>query len=154
MKDLVDESISIISGDRDIAEFGELMHEGWLTKRTLSANISNPDVDELSYLDGKSFELLIKAEAEATQLALTDAGKPNVAHHFPAVNAYTLGQFYYLLEMQTAIAGELYNINAFDQPGVEAGKIATYALMGRAGYDERRHEIEQARERRNESYVI
>ena len=47
MKDLVDESISIISGDRDIAEFGELMHEGWLTKRTLSANISNPDVDEL-----------------------------------------------------------------------------------------------------------
>lgn len=112
------------------------------------------DIDELSYLEGKSFELLIKAEAEATQLALTEAGRPNVTHHFPAVNAWTLGQFYYLLEMQTAFAGELYNINAFDQPGVEAGKIATYALMGRAGYDERRHEIEQARERRNEAYVI
>jgi len=35
-------------------------------------------------------------------------------------------------------------VNAFDQPGVEAGKIASYALMGRAGYEERRGEIEAA----------
>jgi glucose-6-phosphate isomerase len=33
-----------------------------------------------------------------------------------------------LFEMQTAIAGALLNINTFDQPGVEAGKIATDAL--------------------------
>jgi D-glycero-alpha-D-manno-heptose-7-phosphate kinase len=47
MKDLVDESISIVSGDRDILEFGELLHEAWLAKRSLSAEISNPDVDAL-----------------------------------------------------------------------------------------------------------
>ena len=47
MKDLVDESISVVSGDRDIVEFGELLHEAWLTKRSLSASISNPDVDAL-----------------------------------------------------------------------------------------------------------
>ena len=113
-----------------------------------------PDVDELAYLGGQSFDALIKAEAEATQLALTEAGRPNVAHHFPAVNAFTLGQFYYLLEQQTAIAGELYNINAFDQPGVEAGKVATYALMGRTGYDQRRHEIEESRGKRSADFVI
>jgi D-glycero-alpha-D-manno-heptose-7-phosphate kinase len=45
MKDLVDESISILSGDRDIVEFGELLHEAWLAKRSLSASISNSDVD-------------------------------------------------------------------------------------------------------------
>jgi D-glycero-alpha-D-manno-heptose-7-phosphate kinase len=45
MKDLVDESISIISGDRDISEFGELLHEAWLAKRSISAAISNSDVD-------------------------------------------------------------------------------------------------------------
>jgi D-glycero-alpha-D-manno-heptose-7-phosphate kinase len=45
MKDLVDESISVISGDRDILEFGELLHEAWETKRSLSARISNVDVD-------------------------------------------------------------------------------------------------------------
>lgn len=122
----------------------------------LSAPLTNPyaDVDELAYLDGQTFEALIKAEAEATQLALTEAGRPNVAHHFPAVNAFTLGQFYYLLEMQTAIAGELYNVNAFDQPGVEAGKVATYALMGRTGYDQRRHEIEAARDKHQAEFVI
>ena len=47
MKDLVDESISIISCDRDIVEFGELLHEAWLAKRSLSANISNSEVDAL-----------------------------------------------------------------------------------------------------------
>jgi len=47
MKDLVDESISIVSGDRDILEFGELLHEAWLAKRSLSVDISNSDVDAL-----------------------------------------------------------------------------------------------------------
>jgi D-glycero-alpha-D-manno-heptose-7-phosphate kinase len=45
MKDIVDESISIITCDRDIMEFGELLHEAWLAKRSLSADISNSDVD-------------------------------------------------------------------------------------------------------------
>jgi D-glycero-alpha-D-manno-heptose-7-phosphate kinase len=45
MKDLVDESIAIITCDRDIMEFGELLHEAWMAKRSLSANISNSDVD-------------------------------------------------------------------------------------------------------------
>ena len=40
-----------------------------------------------------------------------------------------------MLEVQTAIAGELYNINTFNQPGVEQAKNYTYALMGRAGYE-------------------
>ena len=30
-------------------------------------------------------------------------------------------------------AGELLNINAYDQPAVELGKQATFALMGRDG---------------------
>ena len=47
MRDLVDESIAVISGDHDIAEFGELLHEGWMAKRSLSPDISNSDVDAL-----------------------------------------------------------------------------------------------------------
>lgn len=136
--------------------FDKVFNFLFVDEYTTNAPLVNPypEVDELSYLEGKSFEQLIKAEAEATQLALTEAGRPNVAHHFPAVNAYTLGQFYYMMEVQTAIAGELYNINAFDQPGVEGGKIATYALMGRAGYEERRVEIEAARSKRRDDLVI
>lgn len=48
----------------------------------------------------------------------------------PEVNEFTLGQLIMLFEMQTAFAGELLGIDAFDQPGVEEGKNATYALLG------------------------
>ena len=47
-----------------------------------------------------------------------------------------------MLEIQTAIAGELYNINTFNQEGVEQAKNYTYALMGRAGYEESASEIQ------------
>ncbi len=45
------------------------------------------------------------------------------------------------LEMAAAIAGELYDVDAFDQPGVELSKQATYALMGRPGYETLPEEI-------------
>ncbi len=46
-----------------------------------------------------------------------------------------------MLEMATAIAGELYDVDAFNQPGVELGKEATYAIMGRPGYQRLAGEI-------------
>ena len=46
-----------------------------------------------------------------------------------------------LAEWQTAYAGEFYDINAFDQPGVELGKQLTYALLGRRGFDAERARI-------------
>ena len=47
-----------------------------------------------------------------------------------------------MYEMQTAIIGELYNIDAFNQPGVEQAKNYTYALMGRMGYEESANELQ------------
>ena len=49
-----------------------------------------------------------------------------------------------MLEVETAFLGELYNINAFDQPGVEEGKNAAYALLGKNGYDAKREEMDNA----------
>jgi D-glycero-alpha-D-manno-heptose-7-phosphate kinase len=47
MKDLVDEGISVLSNGSDITAFGELLHEAWEAKRSLSCAVSNPEVDEL-----------------------------------------------------------------------------------------------------------
>lgn len=47
MKDLVEEGIRVLSDNRDINEFGELLHEAWQAKRSLSCSVSNPQVDEL-----------------------------------------------------------------------------------------------------------
>jgi len=57
------------------------------------------------------------------------------------VDAFSVGALLYLFQMATAIAGELYDVNAFDQPGVELSKKATYALMGRPGYEALAEEI-------------
>lgn len=94
-----------------------------------------PDKDATGYLGGRSFGELLNAEQTGTEAALTVAGRPSLRLDVPAVNAYTLGQLLYLLEAATAFAGELYGIDAFDQPGVEAGKQATFALLGRKGYE-------------------
>jgi glucose-6-phosphate isomerase len=112
------------------------------------------DLEGVSYLGGHTFNALIQAEQQATEIALNDAGRPNITHHMPAINAFTLGQLFMLFEMQTAIAGALLNINTFDQPGVEAGKIATYALLGRNGFSERRDQIAAARQRRSSQWEI
>ena len=45
---------------------------------------------------------------------------------------------------QTAFLGELFDVNAFDQPGVELGKRYTYALLGRPGYEELAAELARA----------
>src|SRR5437867_291466 len=47
IKDMVDESISLLNGGRDLAGFGELLHEGWQAKRELSPLVSNPEIEDM-----------------------------------------------------------------------------------------------------------
>jgi len=100
--------------------------------------------DAFSYLGGKTLNELLSAEQQATEYALTQNNRPNCKIILPEINPFTVGQLLYMLEMQTAFAGELFDVNAFDQPGVEEGKIATYALMGRKGYEKKRKELLKA----------
>jgi len=121
---------------------------------TLPIPPAYPHLEGVAYLGDHTFNALIRAEQQATAIALSDAGRPNMTHHLPAINAFTLGQLLMLFEMQTAIAGALLNINTFDQPGVEAGKIATYALLGRTGFEARKREIEAAATKRAAQWEV
>ena len=47
MKDLVDESISVLNSSQDLTAFGELLHEAWQAKKDLSSEVTNSYVDEL-----------------------------------------------------------------------------------------------------------
>lgn len=97
----------------------------------------------IGYLGGKTVNQLINAEADSTRVTLADYNRPSVTITLPKVNGYFVAQLLYMLEVQTAIAGELYNINTFNQPGVEQAKNYTYALMGRAGYEESAHMLKE-----------
>ena len=90
----------------------------------------------IGYLGGKTINDLLNAEADSTKVSLSDYARPTVTITLPKIDGYHMGQLLYMLEVQTAIAGALYNINAFNQPGVEQAKNYTYALMGRAGYED------------------
>lgn len=96
------------------------------------------------YLHGHSMNELIRAELEGTAIALADAKRPVLKVIFPEVSAFTVGQFIMMYEIQTAMAGKLYQINPYDQPGVEAAKKATFALMGRAEFAGEKNRIESA----------
>ena len=92
------------------------------------------DLEGVGYLGGHSMAELLGVECDATRRALTEAGHPNSTIRLRATNEENLGYVFQALEVQTAIAGSLYGVNAFNQPGVEAGKQITYKRMGRPGY--------------------
>ncbi len=101
----------------------------------------HPDRPEVSYLGGRKLSELLNAERLATEIALTKAHRPNANLIFPQIDEFHLGEFIMLYEIQTVFTGKLLHINPLDQPGVEAGKIATYALMGKAGFEQELAEI-------------
>lgn len=112
------------------------------------------DDPQASYLGGRTLEELIHAEQAGTAVALTDAQRPNATISLGEVNAATIGALLYLFEMQTVFAGRLYRIDPFDQPGVEAGKVAAFALMGRAGYEARATEIRRRTAESDPSWTL
>ena len=102
-----------------------------------------PERDEVNYLGGQNLSKLLNTERLATEIALSKSDRPNCNITFPKINEKNLGEFIMLYEIMTVFTGALLEIDPLDQPGVEEGKIATYALMGKKGYDKERDEIDK-----------
>jgi glucose-6-phosphate isomerase len=104
-----------------------------------------PDQGELSYLGGHSLGELLASEKRATAFNLMKAGRPSLTLRLPELNAFTVGQLLYLLEVVTVAAAQFFGVNPLDQPGVEGGKQTTYGLMGRPGFEAQQQEFAQAK---------
>jgi glucose-6-phosphate isomerase len=96
---------------------------------------------EIAYLEGHTLGELLEAERRATEAALRKAGRPTISIAVPRLDARAMGELVMLLELATAYAGGLYGVNAFDQPGVEAGKRCAQGLLGRPGFETARDEL-------------
>ena len=88
---------------------------------------------ELGYLADNPLSNLLNSEKIATEYALLQDKRPCLTVLFESVNPYTVGQFIYLYEVTTSFAGALFGIDTYNQPAVELGKEATFALMGKKG---------------------
>jgi len=124
----------------------QLYMEGPSDKLVIFLRVENPGMDvkipfvyrdrpAMSYLAGHTLGELLRAEQEATAAALARSGRPNITISLDRLDAHALGALFYLFEIATIIAGDLYNVNPFDQPGVELGKVLTYGIMGRKGFN-------------------
>lgn len=87
---------------------------------------------DLDYLLGHSFGDLLDAEREGTAGALRAGGRPVAELHFGALDEAHLGASFLLFQIATVLAGELLEVDPYDQPGVEAGKILAFSRMGRS----------------------
>ena len=78
----------------------------------------------------------------ATEYALLQSKRPCLTVHLYKVDAYNVGQFIYLYEVTTSFAGALFEINTYNQPAVELGKEATFALMDNIDYKDLAEKIQ------------
>jgi glucose-6-phosphate isomerase len=101
------------------------------------AEVPLPEAPEhlegLEYLSGRTMKELLKAEEKATAWALAISKRPTVRITLEKALPPAVGALLQMLMVQTSIAGEMLGINPYDQPGVEAGKQAAMALMGKTG---------------------
>jgi glucose-6-phosphate isomerase len=100
------------------------------------------EVGDLGYLGGHTLGEVLDIERRATAGALARRGRPNMTIELDAVSPDAIGGLMMLFECATIYAGALYDVNPLDQPGVELGKRFTYAMLGRAGFDDARAEFE------------
>ena len=125
------------------------------TVRDLPERGAIPDarlgLEAFDYLAGKSLTSLLDIERRSTEAALVEAGQPNCTFTLDRLDEEHLGAFLQLMEFQTAFMGELMNVDAFDQPGVESGKRFTYGLMGRPGFDDYRRRFEEYEAKRRQT---
>jgi len=82
-------------------------------------------------------------EQRATELALQKRGRMVMTLSLPQLNAFTLGQLFFLFEAATVFAGALHRVNSWDQPAAEEGRRLTFGLAGRKGWEDRATEVEE-----------
>lgn len=107
-----------------------------------------------AYLGGATLGALLDAEQLATSEALAMDGRPSITLNVERLDASAVGGLLMLYEMATALAGELYGVDAFDQPGVELGKRLAFGLLGREGYAETAAELRARQAARSERYRL
>jgi glucose-6-phosphate isomerase len=96
-----------------------------------ASDIRLPEGKDL--LSGKYYSGLLSLAQEATEWALVNENRPNCTIIMPRLDPFHWGELIYFFEMATAFEGELLNINAFDQPGVEGYKNYMYFKLKKPG---------------------
>ncbi len=86
-------------------------------------NNLNAAIEKHPELAGKSLDELMAAEASATRDALGEAGRPVCEIVLPVLDESALGALMMHFMLETVIIALCSNIDPFNQPSVERGKV-------------------------------
>lgn len=125
--------ISLI-GSVDQHSFLQLIIEGPLNKTVtfmhiehsedalLIPDISLPYLEKSDFLNGISFNTLINAQCKATMKSVLESGVSVDEITWKQIDEESVGEMIVYYELLTSLSGALFEINTYDQPGVEHGK--------------------------------
>jgi glucose-6-phosphate isomerase len=113
------------------------------SEKQLAVPADDTDGDGLNFLTGRTLDDIRARAMEATLLAHTEGGVPNLIVEADGKTPEGLGQLIYFFEYACGLSGYLLDVNPFDQPGVEAYKRNMFALLGKPGYEAQRTELEE-----------
>ena len=96
---------------------------GW-KRRTRARSASDRSGDSIEVEPGNSSADYLQGFLRGTRKALYDSGRKSITISIPEVTPFQLGALIGLFERAVSFYASLVNINAYHQPGVEAGKKA------------------------------
>lgn len=94
-----------------------------------SMRIKKSQFSETANLEGRTMGELLRAEATATQEALVQNGVPTMTLKMKVLDEESLGYLFMFWQLVVAGLGEYLKIDAFNQPGVELGKVLAKAKL-------------------------
>lgn len=97
--------------------------------------------DGLTFLENVSLSEVNKKAEQATALAHFQGKVPVMQLRLKKNDLFHLGALLYFFEFSCGISAYAFEVNPFDQPGVEAYKNNMYALLGKPGYESLRESI-------------
>ena len=87
-------------------------------------DISLKHLEKLDDINGLKFHNLINMQCESTLEALQQHGDiPLDAITIQSIDEESMGKLIYYYELLTSLVGILIDVDTYDQPGVEKGKI-------------------------------
>lgn len=121
----------VMEGARDKFLWFFRVNQSELSSTNDGAKIEKTLFDCQNLMNGKSMGDLFAAMAQATQSALEKQGVQSLTLTTDKLDERSMGALFMMLEMVVGAIGEAMNINAFDQPGVEAGKIIAREILSK-----------------------
>lgn len=94
-------------------------------------NLSLPGLEKTDFVNGSFFSELINAQCDATFEILKEQGVPVDIIRVKDISEASFGALVYYFEFLTSATAAFMGVNAYDQPGVEAGKIRLLEKFGK-----------------------